>query len=239
MHGLFSSSIKDLADANLVYVGYCSSDAYIGSLPASSSSPAGFHFMGQHIVSGILDDLHTRHGMGASGSPTLQLLYSGCSAGARGALFNTWRVAAWAQQLNAKFGALLDSAFWIDIAPYGNGPAVTFQTEAQDVFERFNVSGGLNPRCLAKFPGAEGWRCIYGEYAVDSHLEAGTRYFLHAFQYDAFQLPADLGTGKPPATAGELAYAETWRAQTALNATADTITPAIPGTAAMLPGCYK
>ena len=50
---------------------------------------------------------------------------------------------------------------------------------------------------------------------------------------------ADLGTGKPPTTPGELAYAELFRSQTVRNATADTITPALPGTAAMLPACYK
>ena len=118
VEGLFDSTDARLKTANLAYVGYCSSDGYAGNADASVSS-FGFAFRGRAIVAAVFDDLRVRHGLGTA--PGTQVLYGGCSAGARGALWNAGSVhAGLLATVGAnlsRFGVLLDSAFWVDIAP--------------------------------------------------------------------------------------------------------------------------
>lgn len=141
-----------------------SSDGWIGNI-AQQSMPEGWNygFHGQDIVYAVLNDM-VAHRFGSDNS---QFLYSGCSAGARGALFNTERVATYVAQLPsiARFGVLLDSAFWVDIQPI-NASIGSYMSEAQGVLQYMNVTGGLSKACLAKYHGAEGWKCLYGQYAV-------------------------------------------------------------------------
>ena len=99
----------------IAYAPYCSSDGWAGSIAAAP--PTHFAFRGHDIVTAIFSDLAARQGLGAA--PGTRVLYGGCSAGARGALFNLDRVAL--QLLPAlvpagnlkRVGGLLDSAFWV------------------------------------------------------------------------------------------------------------------------------
>jgi hypothetical protein len=82
--GMFDSSPENpLADANLVYIPYCSSDAFLGEMAPSGEVP--WHFRGQQIVRATMDELTHTHGMGAGGQDAT-LLFGGGSAGARGAM---------------------------------------------------------------------------------------------------------------------------------------------------------
>jgi hypothetical protein len=65
-------------------LGYCSSDAWVGDVGPESNS-WGWSFRGQRIISATLAVLAKSYGLGASGDD--RLLLSGCSAGARGAMF--------------------------------------------------------------------------------------------------------------------------------------------------------
>jgi O-palmitoleoyl-L-serine hydrolase len=242
--GLLNSSdaAPTLRDANLVFAPYCSSDGWIGD--ATMPPSAGYdypHVRGRRIVDAILADLVTAHGMGSAGTPDdpLRFLYTGCSAGARGALFNLHRVAAAVRALPVptSFGALLDSAFWLDLDPI-NATIQPFMDQVRDVYASFNVTGGLDPACLAAFPGADGWKCLLGQYAVGA-IDPSIPYLLHAFQYDAYQLPHDLGTGQPPATPAQFVYAELFRNLTRAAAGVDTVAPARAHTGAHLPSCWK
>ena len=58
---VFESTDARLADANLVYVGYCTSDAYAGAV---STSSVGFAFQGRAVVAAVMADLVAARGMG-------------------------------------------------------------------------------------------------------------------------------------------------------------------------------
>ena len=78
MEGVFASTDARLADAELVFVPYCTSDAHAGSVLAADS-PLGLNFLGRDVVTAVFDDL-VAGGMGSR--PGTQVLYGGCSAGA-------------------------------------------------------------------------------------------------------------------------------------------------------------
>jgi len=77
-----------LARAHKVYVGYCSSDAWSGNIGAADVS-FGFNFRGQRNIAATIATLQAQAGLGASGNT--RVLFGGCSAGARGAMFNLVR----------------------------------------------------------------------------------------------------------------------------------------------------
>eukprot|EP00047_Mylnosiga_fluctuans_P008216 m.257700 g.257700 ORF g.257700 m.257700 type:complete len:383 (-) comp21013_c0_seq1:57-1205(-) len=230
--GVFNSSDPRLHMANMVYVQYCTSDAYIGN---TSETSFGFQFRGRAVVDAVFSSLIHAHGLGSS--PDTTVIYSGCSAGARGALFNTNHVATafFSQNPNISFyGALLDSAFWIDLAPI-TPSLISFAEEAKRVYALMNVETTADPACIASFPG-EGWQCIFGQYAVP-HIR--TPYLLHAYSYDAYQLSGDLGIpfGSKLQTPAQRAYASGFHNATATTARAD-IQPS-SRQRGLLPACYS
>jgi hypothetical protein len=83
-------------------------------------------------------------------------LCSGCSAGARGALFNAQHVL---QRLVptlpvdnvTSVTVLLDSAFWVDIAPLSPDVATPFQRQAALAFALYGANATVDPACLAVY----------------------------------------------------------------------------------------
>jgi hypothetical protein len=241
-NGIFNSSYPGLANINVGFAPYCSSDGWSGNIGASNV-PFNFNFRGAEIVTAIFKDLASKHGMGSTTGT--RIMYGGCSAGARGALFNLDRIAtlvnsnALFPRANlAAFGGLLDSAFWVDIPP-PNTSIVPLYDQVKDVFVMANSSGTLSQKCLSSFAPDDQWTCMMGQYAVP-FLQ--TPYLLHAYQYDEFQLSTDFGLpfgAVPDKTPAQLAFDEAFRNETRTYALVDTITPARKGTAALLPACYK
>ena len=114
VQGLFEATDHRLANANLIYLPYCTSDAYLGS--DVFVQDIGFHFNGRQVVTAVFGDLMQSHGMGSQ--PNTQILCSGCSAGGRGVLFNLEFVSDLVTQKIGenlfRFGGLLDSPLWLD-----------------------------------------------------------------------------------------------------------------------------
>ena len=166
MDGIFDSSDARLADANLIYVGYCTSDSYAGNVTAADV-PFGYNFMGTEVVRAVFDDLISQRGLGAS--PGTQVLYTGCSAGSRGAMFHANSVGETLQaRLGdnvARYGVLIDSGFYVDIAPFDASlPSL------MDLMQRATAMSQAGtvamPACADAFPGDEIWKCFYGQYAL-------------------------------------------------------------------------
>jgi len=242
MDGLLNATDPRLFNANLVFLPYCSSDAWIGAADSKTVGfPFTFNMLGTSIVDATFAELVGKQGLGHSAGA--QLLYSGCSAGARGVLFNLPRVFALVTSLVPQplgaFGGLLDSAFWLDMAPE-NSSAVPFAVETQGVFGIANVTGSLDPACIAAYPGPAGWHCLMAEYALPFLTNSTIPFFLYAFQYDMYQLDHNWGLpfGVGPTGAPQLTYAEQFRAATRNTANTEVVTPARHGTAAMLPACF-
>ena len=68
--GLFQSSAPVLRDANLAYLAYCTSDAYIGDA-AASSNDFGFAFRGRAVVDAAFGTLRSKFGLGAAANTSL------------------------------------------------------------------------------------------------------------------------------------------------------------------------
>lgn len=124
--GIFSTSHKNpWATANVAYLPYCSSDAWAGDIGASNFT-WGWAFRGQRILAAALTDLVRTQGLGSHSATQLaegpaRVLLSGCSAGARGAMFNLDYVGGLLEAAGLATSAyqvqgLLDSPLWVDSA---------------------------------------------------------------------------------------------------------------------------
>ncbi len=71
VEGLMNASEPLLADANLAYVGYCTSDAYIGDVSAAGSGVVGFHFRGRAVVDATFSVLRDVYGMGSAANTSI------------------------------------------------------------------------------------------------------------------------------------------------------------------------
>lgn len=86
---------------------------------AASNSTFGWQFRGQKVVEGVLNTLQADRGLGAKEQT---LVFSGCSAGGRGAMVNldyVMGMLANGVTGNSKINlvGVLDSPLWVDIAP--------------------------------------------------------------------------------------------------------------------------
>ena len=201
--GIFSTEPSNpWSGAQKVYIGYCSSDAWVGDAPASPET-YNFAFRGQRIISATLADLAARHGLDGSAS----VLFGGCSAGARGAMFTLDYVQAMLPP-GARLRGLLDSSLWLDLPP-PDAAEVSLQAQTQMVYDMVNPSARIPPACAAAFPGEE-WMCLYGQYRLPY---VQTPYIINAAQFDSFQLLYDLG-GDAPQTATQVAFADEFQRKT-------------------------
>ena len=189
------------AGANKAYLGYCSSDAWVGDVPAS---PETFNlaFRGQRIITAALQMLVTNHGMGST--PGERLLFAGCSAGSRGAMFTADYVGPMLEQMgvdlaNIEIQALFDSPMWVDVEPITgpDGVIVPLEVQTQAILTLVGASNRLGVECANVYQGAEAWKCLYGQYRLPY---VQTPYAVNAAQFDKFQVRVPIfGGGKPQA----------------------------------------
>jgi hypothetical protein len=203
MGGMFEKSAahNPFASANVAYLPYCSSDAWVGDAAASNAT-FGYHFMGARIFAAGVHAV-VGEGLGAAAAaaaaaatapPTL--VVAGCSTGSRGAMMNLDYVdgilaAAGVAPGSVTVVGLLDSPLWIDLEPL-EASTVSLQAQTQAVFEVVNASARLGDACAALYgsTGGEAWRCLFGEYRMPT---LQTRFLMNAAQDDRFQLPWNIG----------------------------------------------
>ena len=168
--------------ANKAYLGYCSSDAYMGDAEASDAT-WGYHFRGQRLVYTLIQYLFDKHDLGSA--TTIYL--TGTSAGARGLMTLVDKLVATVLPASAKVIALLDSPYYLDVVPYSNSESKGFQYQEQQKYLYFNTAGVISAECGAVYPANSGeqWKCQFGEYRMPF---VRTPYFLVASQYDKYQL---------------------------------------------------
>ena len=211
--GIFDSDPKrsPFAGAHMVFMPYCSSDAWIGNT-GNHSTPLNFFFRGQVILEaaikqfqeGITVDTvltlptwlpnHTHATQTTTGFFQLtandRVLFGGCSAGARGALFTLDYVQAMLPPGSPQVLGFLDSPLWVDMVPID--PKITTPLEAQTqlIFGVVNATARLGTECARVYPGDEGWRCLYAQYRLPYIT---TPYLMSASQFDKFALPWNEG----------------------------------------------
>lgn len=164
--GIFASG--PLADANLVQLGYCTSDIYLGNVGASNAT-WGWHFRGEQVVRSTFAELIGTFGLGSSEGQ--RLVIGGSSAGARGA-------AVWMDHLEELLSdvrypvqrlAFLDTPHpfhFIDaFLPTGTTGDYTAEN-TQTIVEM--LSPGIDKFMLQGVcdDPAERWKCLYAEFRL-------------------------------------------------------------------------
>jgi hypothetical protein len=228
--GIFDdkSSMSGFADANLVYVKYCSSDLWSGDVPASQATWS-FAFRGARIVSAVITSLVADKGMGAA--PGTRLLFGGCSAGAIGAMNNldavTRALAVSAPSVQVQ--GLLDAAALVDIAPAG-WPWSPDLIPLQQLIAALvaGIMPTFDPSCAALYTGADAWKCLFGQYRMPL---LSTPFFMNGPQFDDFEIMYDTDN-MAPSTPEQLAFVNSF--QPAVLALIDSLPP---GTGVFSPTC--
>lgn len=220
--GLFDDdqTKSPFAGANKVFVGYCSSDAYMGDVPASKET-FGYAFRGQRIFSMIINTLIEEHNMGTNGEHAT-IVIGGCGTGGMGAMSLVDTVPDILESYNIHnftLQAIFDSAFWINSKPL-DPETPSLQNQTQTVLETFNATGVIDKGCRDA-NSAVLWKCMYPEYKI-AYVE--TPYLLIAPQFDKLQLAYDMG-GMPPYTStAQTAYVSAFQTSM-VAALADLPTP--------------
>lgn len=184
--------------ANKAYLGYCSSDGYMGNVGASDDT-WGFHFRGQSLIEAYINALLERHGMG--NASTIHLV--GSSAGARGAMTLLDKLVETKFPTSASVIGYLDSPYYLDVPPF-SAQFEGFQYQEQQKHALFNTSGILSKDCIDAYP-KDLWKCQFGQYRMPF---VKTPYFLVASQYDSYQLSNDIQTNSPTYSDEAVLYAE-------------------------------
>ena len=233
---------------------YCSSDAWVGDA-GPESNDWGFYFKGQRILEAALKQLqqgvtvttvnveHFLNHTHATNTVTTtyaltaadKVLFGGCSAGGRGALFNLDYVQSMLPAGAPPVLGFFDSALWVDMLPLDPSSEISLENETQQIFALVNATARLGDACAAAYPGDEGWRCLYGQYRLPY---VTTPYLLSASQFDRFQLPYNEGSNPPYAPGPNLTYALTFQAAVR-TVMLNLPTAAQPRSAVYSSACYK
>ncbi|KAK3287746.1 hypothetical protein CYMTET_4755 [Cymbomonas tetramitiformis] len=207
---------NDLSDSNLVFLPYCSGDAWMGN-----GTAWGIPFRGRHIVQTLISELDVQ--------PGDDFLLSGCSAGGRGAMVQLDTVRELLPS-GCHVRGVLDSPAWQDMDLFYPEPtAHTFGSQCELAYIHF--APPISPACASAYPQEDHWRCICGEYTLP-HLRED--YFLIAYLYDSFQLTALEVWMHPPYEGARLEYAESFAQH--MNNTVREVHRA--GKAVSAPACY-
>jgi hypothetical protein len=201
--GIFENTARNpLRSWNNVYLKYCSSDAHMGD-----AEQFGFSFRGQRIVEAMLADL-VKRGLGDVAAQTL--LFSGCSAGGRGAMatadFVPGILAAAGAANPVNVLALFDAALYVSEPPAVQGKTPMIQ-QAKGVFQLFNVKGRVPQNCRERYADTP-WYCIFGQYRLPL---VATKHILTHQQYDMFAMLTQRSYGFPPFTTSQLEWFEGYR----------------------------
>ncbi len=177
-------------NAHVSYISYCTSDAYIGDFTYKTDNGLDLQFRGNRVTLAAIKFL-TERGLGRSGTPQT-LLFSGCSAGGRGASLQLEQVRGKFEGSNVNVLGVFDSAFWLDVEPLDVNVG-SFGQQVKRFTEMSNwgeiEESILLRECLSSYEG-ESWKCIMGEYYM--HF-VSPPYFLTSSQYDSFQIDHNLG----------------------------------------------
>lgn len=222
--GIFSQDCSDnpvFCEANHVYLRYCTSDGWSGN---ATSSDIGFSFMGARVIRDVIDRLDLDPSF-AFDRKTSKVLFTGCSAGGRGAMFNADRVRGEFGVVNTR--ALFDSGWWLDIEPLSS-TTTSLGAQARAVYTL--AKSEINSDCVSAQTTGEEWRCFFANTSMPF---VKTPSISQAFQYDSFQLGVDTAT-KPPYSADAAQYATHFR-----NTMRTTFTDALVAPHVVFsPACY-
>jgi hypothetical protein len=201
------------ASANKVFVGYCSSDAYVGDSETwfASGIIKTFVFRGQRILTSLLAQLNADFGLASA----TRIVFGGCSEGGRGAMASIDYLMP-LFPAGADVRGLFDSAFELDMDVFDVANAATsLQNQTAMALVFLNATARMGVNCYTAFGDTVlGWRCLYGQYRL-GFLNA--KWLASFSQFDSAQLVLAEGAPPPYGTAA-LAYADRFQQEVRFQA---------------------
>ncbi|XP_023965428.2 palmitoleoyl-protein carboxylesterase notum2-like isoform X3 [Chrysemys picta bellii] len=185
--GILSSHMEESPhwwNANAVFVPYCSSDIWSGTLPKSRQ--ADYAFMGSLIIQEVIKDLVPKGIKQAK-----VVLLAGESAGGTGVLLNLERVAALLEELEAEavqVRGLVDSGWFLDIKHprQSNCSDAASCAPVGAIKKGLRMWNGILPeKCKQQFKRVNKWQCFLG-YRLYSSLQSPV--FVVQWLFDEEQL---------------------------------------------------
>lgn len=242
---------------HVVFVRYCSSDAWMGDGRAFG----GWQFRGKAIVGALIGALRAANFSGGIGHAE-DVLLSGCSAGGRGMVGNADYLAdliadsvaavhddaahcrrgdadaagegALAACVSAHrrlaIRALFDSAWWLDTIAPAMPNVMPFVNQSRIMMAAVNMRP--NRACIEAVGAEHAWQCLFEHHAIPF---IRTPFLSNTFQYDAFQLQWNTDGHFDERDPRMCRYAEAFRA-----AMLDTLHSVLPLRDSVLfaPACY-
>ena len=142
------------ADANHVFVPYCSSDSWSGTAEHQN----GFHFMGRHIIREVIRELSESHQLLFDAK---ELFLAGGSAGATGVLVNVDFVSEMISPHGVRVRGIVDSGWFLDSdqdAHTGASSNTVIRSLRHGIR---HWQAHVNDDCARNYPG-ELWQCFIG-----------------------------------------------------------------------------
>ncbi|XP_064596802.1 palmitoleoyl-protein carboxylesterase notum1'-like [Liolophura sinensis] len=170
--------------SNMVYIPYCSSDSWTGSIKNPKDS---FSFMGSLIIEEVIKDLIPQGLVIAS-----KLILAGSSAGGTGVLMNLDRVSDLMARLapSVKVRGLADSGWFLDNEQYEPVPCVKAHSCAptEGIRRGIDLWQGQVPEDCRRQYRDEPWRCYFG-YRMYPTLR--TPVYIVQYLFDEAQITAN------------------------------------------------
>lgn len=192
--GIFLMEAGGWAEANLVYLPYCSSDAHMGDTQELTGELGTIQYRGRRLVREAISRL-------VGQKPVQRIVFGGTSAGGRGSMVLIDGLGELLHPTTKVWGAH-DSGAYQDIPPYDRF-YYPFGDQCRDAFAMYQppISSECADLHLEEFR----WKCVCGEYMLP-HVMTPSQVFLYT--YDSYQLGNDLGTSPKHWTPDMCEYAE-------------------------------
>ena len=170
--GILSSDQEEnphFADANHVFLPYCSSDSWSGT--ARSGPDSKFAFLGSDIVTEVVRDLFTQEHLRAG----QELYLTGSSAGGTGVLVNLDRVAGLVKDLGGRMRVrgIMDSGWFLDHDPYSPAETPSSSPTNSITLGAHLWRAKVPDSCAQVYPGEE-WKCFFG-YRIYPTMKSKSR----------------------------------------------------------------
>eukprot|EP00162_Nutomonas_longa_P010822 comp20174_c0_seq1/m.39873 comp20174_c0_seq1/g.39873 ORF comp20174_c0_seq1/g.39873 comp20174_c0_seq1/m.39873 type:complete len:389 (-) comp20174_c0_seq1:17-1183(-) len=186
--GIFSRNAShnpDFAYDNKVFLGYCSSDMYMGNTTHGAN---GWGFNGRHILTALFDELQAKFNINGA----QRLVFSGCSAGGQAVVTNVNFVGQllYNNGFQGQFFGIADAGWMVDMQPVSSKV-----TPIRDTFRLgYQLWNAPFPEVCGSSFSDRPWMCYFTAnmmpYVAFPLLVQGS-------EADAFQLPYNLNQGPP------------------------------------------